>query len=422
MPSQRVVYLRSRLVWPVSAPLIRDGAVGISGNRITWVGRWRDLRPEAKGPVRSVDLGEVVLMPGLVNAHCHLDYTGMAGQFPPPRVFTDWLKTITSTKAGWSQAEYAASWLEGAKMLVRTGTTTVGDIEAVPELLPKAWRSTPLRVLSFFELIGISARREPGTLLQETLAQGQRCHHRRCRWGLSPHAPYSTTSKLLQLTSQAARRANRPLCIHLAESALEYEMFTRGQGEMFEWLRRSGRDTGDCGLGSPTEHLDRCGVLGPNLLVAHANYLGRHDPKLLCQKGVSVAHCPRSHFYFRHGPFPLRRLLRAGVNVCLGTDSLATVYRTPKQVLELNMFEEMQALARREPWVSPRRILQMATLNGARALGFEGKLGAITPSAFADLVAVPYTGREGSLHERLLWNKTPVAASLIDGAWALAPA
>jgi len=127
---------RARVVLPVSQPPIREGAVLVSGERIAAVGRWRDL--SAHNRRQTIDLGEAVLMPGLVNAHCHLDYTDMAGQFPPPKVFSDWLKLITETKAGWSYSDYAQSWLNGARMLVRTGTTSVADIEAVPELLQLA--------------------------------------------------------------------------------------------------------------------------------------------------------------------------------------------------------------------------------------------------------------------------------------------
>src|SRR5690349_13548109 len=137
--------LRARVVVPMTRPPIMDGAVLIKGKRIADVGRWRDLRNEHANNL--IDLGEVALIPGLVNAHCHLDYTDMAGQLLPPRVFTDWLKLILVTKASWSQADYAQSWRHGAAMLLRTGTTTVADIETVPELLPEAWRSTPLRVM-----------------------------------------------------------------------------------------------------------------------------------------------------------------------------------------------------------------------------------------------------------------------------------
>src|SRR5436190_7348461 len=129
--------LRARVVLPVCGPTIRDGAVSIRGNRISAVGRWRDLAREDDSSV--TDLGNVVLLPGLINAHCHLDYTHMAGHFAPPKSFTEWLRQITGTKAGWALSDYADSWQAGAEMLLRSGTTTVADIEAVPQLLPKAW-------------------------------------------------------------------------------------------------------------------------------------------------------------------------------------------------------------------------------------------------------------------------------------------
>src|SRR5215204_6521707 len=127
--------LRARVVVPISQPSIKDGALAISGTRIAAVGSWRELA--SCGARHIQDLGEVILLPGLVNAHCHLDYTNMAGLFPPQRRFTDWVKLITTEKAQWIFSDYAKSWLDGAKMLVRSGTTTVADIEAVPELLPE---------------------------------------------------------------------------------------------------------------------------------------------------------------------------------------------------------------------------------------------------------------------------------------------
>jgi cytosine/adenosine deaminase-related metal-dependent hydrolase len=369
-----------------------------------------------------VDLGEVVLMPGLVNAHCHLDYTHMAGQFPPPEAFTDWLKLITSTKAGWSFSDYAASWLSGAEMLVRTGTTTVGDIEAVPQLLPDIWESTPLRVCSFLELIGITNRRPPHTVVKEALDKIASCGSRRSRPGLSPHAPYSTVPELLRLSAHTARRRRWRLCIHLAESAAEFAMFARGRGEMFEWFQHSGRDMSDCGLGSPVQHLDRYGLLDENLLAVHVNYLGRKDAALLAERRVHVAHCPRSHSYFRHDAFPLSRLARAGVNICLGTDSLATVYKTRYQVVELNMVDEMRLLADATPSLSPERILRMATLNGARALGMQGQIGELSAGAFADLIALPLAGKVSNIYDSVLQHKGDVTASMIAGRWVIAPA
>src|SRR5437660_2990676 len=175
--------LRARVVVPVSQPPIPDGAVLISGNRIAGVRRWRDVPPDHRDA--AFDLGSVALLPGLINAHCHLDYTDMAGQLAPPKLFTDWIKLIMATKAGWGYSDYAASWLNGAKMLVRTGTTSVADIEAVPELLPEAWETTPLRVFSFLEMIGISGRRQPRAILQEAADRIAALNIGRCHAGLS---------------------------------------------------------------------------------------------------------------------------------------------------------------------------------------------------------------------------------------------
>jgi aminodeoxyfutalosine deaminase len=407
--------LRSRLVLPVSRPPVPDGAVLVRGNRIAAVGRWRDLAPASRA--RLVDLGEKVLLPGLVNAHCHLDYTHMAGQFAYVQSFTEWLQLITSTKAGWELADYLASWRCGAEMLLRTGTTTVGDVEAVPHLLPQAWHTTPLRVLSFLEMIGLTARRPPQRVLREALDKIDSVAAPLLGLGLSPHAPYSTVPELLRQIVAVARKRRFPLTIHLAESAAEFEMFTHGRGEMFDWLQRSGRDMSDCGAGSPVQYLRRCGMLGENLLAVHVNYLARGDAALLGQNRVSVVHCPRSHYYFGHEPFPLRRLARAGVNLCLGTDSLSTVVQRRHQPLELSMFEEFRALAKAMPSLSPRLILNMATLNGARALGQSGRLGELSPGALADLIAVPYAGANSGVYDALVSHKGKVADCLLDGRW-----
>lgn len=360
-------------------------------------------------------------MPGLINAHCHLDYTDMAGQFPPPKVFSDWLKMITETKAGWDYADYAKSWLNGAQMLVRTGTTTVADIEAVPQLLPKVRGGTPLRIFSFLEMIGIKGQQQPRAVVHEAVARLEALKPGRGGVGLSPHAPYSTVPELLRLSAQAARQRDWRLTTHLAESALEFEMFKDGRGPMFDWLQRSGRDMSDCGLGSPVRHLEHCGLLSDKLLTAHVNYLARGDAGLLGERQVHVVHCPRCHSYFRHDKFPLRRLMRAGVNVCLGTDSLASVFKSRRQHVELDLFEEMRALAKNEPSLSARRIVRMATLNGARALGLAGKIGELVAGGFADLVALPFSGDAADAYDDVLRHYGDVAASMIHGQWAIPP-
>ncbi len=411
--------LRARVVLPLSSPPIQDGAVLIYGNRVARVGRWKDLSGDDRDEV--VDLGDTVLLPGLVNAHCHLDYTDMAGQFPTQKYFTDWIKLITTAKSEWNYSEFAESWLNGANMLARTGTTTVADFEAVPELLPEVWQATPLRVISFLELTGVKSRRPPAAILRDALERIDALPAHRCRARVAPHAPYSTAPELLRLSAEAAHERGWPLSVHVAESAAEFEMFQHARGEMHDWLRRNQRDMSDCGLGSPVQQMQRSDALSGNLLAVHVNYLAAKDADRLSRKKVSVVHCPRSHAYFKHGPFPLSELTRAKVNLCLGTDSLASMDKQRRQTIELNLFTEMQTLAAAQPGLTPKTILQMATLNGARALGLGGQVGEISSGTFADVIAVPFAGKLPTVYEAVLNHRGNVAASLIDGQWAVPP-
>ena len=145
-----------------------------------------------------------------------------------------------------------------------------------------------MRIISFLEMIGIAKRRLPQTIVEEISGKAATLKHRRCRVGLSPHAPYSTVPELLDLSARTARRRRWLICTHVAESALEYEMFARRRGEMFDWLARSGRDMTDCGHGSPVGHLERFGVLGPNLRGAAAATLVATGTLLLGLRGQSV--------------------------------------------------------------------------------------------------------------------------------------
>lgn len=419
MAEHPALILRARTLLPIAQPPIDDGAVLVWGNRIRSVCRWADARSSPRG--RVCDLGEVIVLPGLVNAHCHLDYTDMAGLLPPPKTFTDWIHLMLTAKAQWGYCEYAQSWLHGAHMLVRTGTTTVADIEAVPELLPEVWESTPLRVHSFLEMTGIRARRDPKAILQEAVNTADALFHPRSRAVLSPHAPYSTMAELMRASVQVSRERGWPLSTHLAESTHEFEMFMHGRGSMYEWLKRNQRNMSDCGIGSPVSHLARHKILGNHLIAAHVNTLARGDATLLGREGVHVAHCPRSHVYFQHPPFLRKRLVNAGVNVCLGTDSLATVRKQGRQKLELNLFEEMRALMARDKSVSAAEVLRMATINGARALGQGGQIGELSEKAFADLIAVSSTAAKTDAYEAVINHTGPVAASMIEGRWVIPP-
>ncbi len=411
--------LRAKIILPITAPPIEDGAVFIAGNKIRSVTPWKNLRRSTNEKI--IDLGEVILLPGLVNSHCHLDYTDMAGELPPPKTFTDWIAAITAHKSGWSYSDYAQSWLRGAHQLLKTGSTTVADIEAMPDLLPEVWDATPLRIFSFLEMTGIKSRRSPKDILREAVEKIESLRHPRHRAMLSPHAPYSTLPELLRLTAKTILKRNWRACIHVGESDQEFEMFQHARGEMHDWLARNGRDNSDCALGSPIAHLARQKLLGENILAIHANNLARNDAGLLAKNKTHVVHCPRSHDYFNHSKFERARLAAAGVNLCLGTDSLATTRKIGKQKPQLDMFAEMRSLAAADKTVSPETILQMATVNGARALGLAGKIGELAKNASADLITIPFAGKISRVHEKVWEHNGNVTASMIEGRWAIPP-
>lgn len=403
--------LRARIVLPIARPAIPDGAVLISEKRVAAVGRWRDLSSHAT----ATDLGDVILMPGLVNAHCHLDYTEMSGQ-PATKQFPDWIKGLLARKAAASYADYAHGWLRGAAMLARNGTTTVGDIEAVPELLPDVWTSTPLRVLSFLEMTCVKSRRSPEAVVQETAARVGKLRDERCSAALSPHAIYSTNAALLRCAADLATLQQWRVTMHVAESIDEFEMCLHRRGPLHDWLKEQ-RDMSDCGHATPVQMARNCGLLNERFLAVHANYLQPVDIRTLAETGSSVVHCPRSHAYFGHQPFLYEELVAAGVNVCLGTDSLASVVPERPPGPELNMFTEMQTFAAAHPSVSPAEILQMATCNGARALGLQGRAGELSQNSFADLIAVPFDGKHEAAESAVVHHKDSVASSMIAGSW-----
>jgi len=411
--------LRARIILPVSQPAIEDGAVLVSRGRIAAVGRWRDLRHKAPACVH--DLGDAIVLPGLVNAHCHLDYTDMAGAIPPPRSFLDWIEAIVALKAAWGYTDYAQSWLNGAKQLLHSGCTTVADIEAVPELLPEIWTATPLRVISFLELISVRRRQRPATLVWQATRMIHELPAGRSRAALSPHALYTTNPELLKFARRAAHRARWPLTMHVAESGLEFDMFQNGRGAMFNWLRKNGRDMDDCGTRSPVQQLAALKLLSPRFLAVHVNHLASGDARLLARASASVVHCPRSHAFFRHTPFPFTELHDARVNLCLGTDSLASIGKDNRRKPELDLFAELRAFAAQQPGLAPEEFLDLVTRNPAAALGEHGRLGELTRRAQADLLVLRSKAALESAAETVVHTPPDLAGVMIAGEWAIEP-
>jgi cytosine/adenosine deaminase-related metal-dependent hydrolase len=401
------VLFRARHLLPITSPPIENGAIAIEGERIVAIGKWEDLRSLS---TEVTDLGETVLMPGLVNAHCHLDFTMMRRAISPQRSFTAWIRRINALKRSLSDDDYLEAIARGFGELRKWGTTTVANIESFPELLLRM-PPPPIRAWWFFEMIDVRHRETS----EDTVAGALAFFTPREGWiggfGLSPHAPYTASSSLFELAGKAAEEFRMPVTTHVAESREEWDMFRHGRGELHDFMLKLGRWMHDCQHGrTPLAHMATCAPMTDRWLLAHMNELDDSDFKWLASRPSatrpSVVHCPGSHRYFRHAPFPLARLLEAGVNLCLGTDSLASTD-------SLSLFDEMRQLSQRHPWLSPDEIVAMGTINGARALGLA--VGKLEAGALADVIALPFTGETNRIYEAILEYADPVTWIMVNG-------
>ncbi len=401
--------LTARTIVTMDGPPLENGAVAVDGNAVVAVGRLNDLRWLDVGPV--IDLGEVVLMPGLINAHCHLDYTMMRYAIAPPKSFTAWVQRINALKRSLDQNDYINAIARGFASLKKWGTTTVCNVESFPELMP-ALTDPPIRTWWFYEMIDVRHRFATEDVVVGALSFFHNRPTSLSRFGLSPHAPYTASSQLYGLANSCAATMTMLLTTHLAESRDEAEMFENASGPLYEFLRSIGRPMEDCGHGSPFSQLWKAGAIDSHWLLVHMNELTEDDFALLASLPADelphIVHTPGSHRYFGHSPFHYRRLHNLGVNICVGTDSLASTN-------SLSLFDELRLLQKNEPWLTPEELLRTITVNPARALRREKRLGRIAPGALADMIALPADGRLDTIYEEILNFREPIPWVMIDG-------
>jgi cytosine/adenosine deaminase-related metal-dependent hydrolase len=319
-----------------------------------------------------VDLGEVVLLPGLVNAHCHLELSHLAGRLAEASGFVDWVERLITMRPQDAPDTVRRRASAAIQELEDTGTAAVGDVSNALPHLDLLGRSS-LRARVVFELIGWDPEAAPGVIdgararlhAVEPAAQ--------VTVSLAAHAPHSVSPALLRAMAEAGGVS----AVHLAESPHECRFLHGRDPEWSEFLARRG-------LGhvafvpphlSPVRYLDRLGVLHPGLVAAHGVQVDEGDCTLLAARGVSVVLCPRSNEALDVGLAPVPELRAAGVRLALGTDSLASVP-------SLDLWQDVLALHRSFPSLEPDWLVRAATQGGADALGFPD-LGRIGPGALA---------------------------------------
>ena len=351
-----------------STTILRDAAILVRGGIVSQVAPAISLK-DAKAD-KVVHLPGHVLHPGFINVHSHLELSYMQGKLTPGAPFTEWIKELISLRMKTKDFTIKASIAKGVRRLVATGTTCVGDVSQTGLTAP-ALTGKGLRSVVFHEVLGLdpslARERFEGLALAVEAggAFGAGVHGGMTRHGVAPHAVYSTSPALMRMAARYAAKNRMPVSIHLAETPEEHEFCRHGRGPFKEFLLSIGQYHKEWAPGKrPTAAVADTGAL-EGALVAHFNHPTRGDIAMLKKTGASVAFCPNSNRWFgRKVDHPLPELIRRGVTVGLGTDSLASN-------ADLDMREEMRSVMKMYPVIGARGVFHMATRGGAMALGYE---------------------------------------------------
>jgi cytosine/adenosine deaminase-related metal-dependent hydrolase len=377
-------------VLPISAEPITDGAVAIDGGKIVSVGKRDEIvaqYPEAN----HENFGKAAILPGFVNCHSHLELTAMRGALDDVEYdFRSWLLRVNDLRAKMSDAEIEAAAIAGAMEGARAGVTCFGDIGRYGKAGFEALKKVGLRGVLFQETEfspdnrtadeDIEQLKEKFFALNETATDFVEV-------GLSPHSPYTVSPRLFEHIAEFATAENIKITIHAAESADERSLLVNGDGFFIEVYKKFGLEWNSPRCSS-LEFLESTGILKTKPLLAHCVTVSDSDIELIRSSGSSIAHCPKSNAKFGHGYAPFEKFLDAEISVGLGSDSVAS--NNVCDLLEESRFAALAARNRpgSNRFISPREVLEAATLGGAKALGLDHLIGTLESGKQADMTVV----------------------------------
>jgi len=396
---------------PISSAPLQGGAIAFEDGIIKAVGTLDDLRRSIAAPV--LEYPDHALLPGLVNAHTHLDLTHFQAwqlrkdlQYTP-RTFVDWIIQVIKIKRTLQLEEMTASLREGLDISLQAGTTMVGDILSDLRLLP-AYCDTALSGRIYLEMIG----QEPPHIINSDELQGRlREVPDRFHAGVAPHAPFTVSADYFSAIVTSARSCGVPITMHLAESREEMAFFHDSTGriatELYPFVNWGAylppplRTT-------PVSWVDAAGGFGPDFLAVHSVHVNSSDARIIKESGAAVVLCPRSNQRLDVGRAPIPLFKSLDIPMALGTDSLASND-------SLSLWDEMRFLLELYPDIlTPADLLRMGTLNGARAIGLGMEAGSLEPGKRADflLVELLQSPFSADLPEQILYN------SRVSGVWS----
>jgi 5-methylthioadenosine/S-adenosylhomocysteine deaminase len=396
----RPTLYRAQWVLPVTAPPIHAGAVLVDETgRIAAVGPAATIT--APDDAALIDLGEAALLPGLVNTHGHPElaaFRSLLDDLP----FHRWIPALIRLKreAALTPADYdtAARW--SCIESLAAGITTIGATEDSGAAL-NALKAAGMRGIAYREVFGAEPTLAPAAIagLRAKIEAMRLDETDRVRVGISPHAPYTVSDELFRLAADYALAEELPIAVHTAEAQAEVDLVVHGTGPFAAWLQEHGVATPPRAR-STIELLERTGLLRARPLLIHCVQLDEEDRRRIADAGARIAHCPIANARLGHGTAPLMEIREAGIAVGLGTDSVASNNR-------LDLLEEartaqiVQRARHRAPSLLPAdELLRLVTIDGARVLGLEDRIGSLEPGKDADLCAVSFAGHHTApLHD-----------------------
>lgn len=402
---------RAAWVLPIAAPPIRNGWVAVEDGRVVGFGSGDPPVSGAPGPV-PFEGQPAAIIPGLVNAHTHLELSYLRGRVPPSPSFDAWVRALVSLRRQFPDpfaSEIIAAVTVAIDEARASGTAVVGDIaNSLISIPPLRQSGMPAHV--FHEVLGFNAS-DVTTLVQAAV---QRLNGTAgliggsLRASIAPHAPYSVSPALFEAIAAELSVTTRS-SIHLGESPEEVQFLREGGGPIQAALEGFGAWNSQwvppgCG---PLEYLERFGLLSDRMLIVHGVQLTDVELSKLAASGATLVTCPRSNRWVGAGDPPVDQFYASGVRVAIGTDSLASVD-------DLNVFGEMAALRRLSADVPARAILESATRIGAGALGFGAEFGTIEPGKQAALLAVRVPAGVADVEEYLVGGITPSELAWLD--------
>lgn len=402
---------KARYVFPVDGAPIEGGVVHIRGNRIVEVGRHVTA-------AAIEDLGDVAILPGLINVHCHLEFSQLQRPIGVPGLpFADWIRQVIHWRLATANTDCRPYWQEAIRIGLResfaAGVTCVGDIVTVDDAA-ECYADYLGQAVLFRELLGLAVDRAAGlkTVARNHVAESQTAIGQ-LLYALSPHAPYSTRMDVVHDACQLSRQHRFPVAMHLAESQEELELLKSGTGPLVQLLVELGAwdQTAIPCPAACAQYID-CLSHAHQALIIHGNYLTPSEWDQLAQFSARmvVVYCPRTHRYFGHPEFRLAEMIQAGVKVAIATDGRSS---NP----DLNLLDDLRTAACCHSDVDPAIILRAATLTAAEAIGCEQDRGSLQPGKRADLVTVPLApGTHQNPWSALFGSDAPVQRVYVGGA------